>query len=262
MPFALPGQVILGRPGKRRVVGTPISGFTPSDLGAALYDMWDVEDASKLTLVGAAVTAWASSKNGYSAAQAVGAARPVYSATSFNGRPGLTFDGSDDELTYAGVGVFPVGAAACEIWMLVDQPVAPAITTTGIMFSYGGMASTDRRRINRQVVSGVNRASVGVGTGGAEVVPVNAVADFSGRNVLRGIISGTDTVIAVNGASGAATAAVPATGSVRTRLGANTGASAGGFANVVVSLVAVTAPLSTDQATQMLAYLKARGGIA
>lgn len=245
-------------------VGLPFlagGGFAPSDLGASLYDAWDAERADLISLSGSAVTAWASTKNAYSAAQAVGAARPVYSATSFNGRPGITFDGSDDELTYAGVGLFPIGANACEMWVLASQDSLPADTTNRRAFAYGDTTST-ARSVMRGVDTGVNRALGVIGNGAGDSRPSNASVDLSGRHVIRLIIGATSSQVDVDGAAGAPQAVVPATATGRVRLGALSATVASSFWQGALSFAAVTTSLSADQAAQMLAYLKARGGIA
>jgi len=241
--------------------GAKAAAWTPLDLGGSLYDMWDAERAAQLTLSGAAVTAWASAKNGYSAAQGVGASRPAYSATSFNGRPGVTFDGSDDELTFAGVGVFPTGATPSEIWALVDQTALPADTSNRMTASYGA-GSTLRRALSRTVVTGVNRGRADAGNGTVSVTATDSLVDLSGRHVLRGVVTATDVSAAIDGATATTAAAVPATDVTRVRLGANSSTTAANFFQGVISLIAVTAILNTAQAAQMMAYLKARGGIA
>lgn len=238
------------------------AGWTPESLGASLYDYWDAEIASTLSTSGSAVTAWRSAKNAYSAAQGLGAARPLYSATSFNGRPGLTFDGADDELTYAGVGNFPTGANACEMWALVDQNVAPADATTRTWAGYGANTATFYRRLYRSVATGVNRAGTQVGTGGGGPVSVNLSVDYSGRHVHRAVISSTAFQTEVDGVAGPSQATIPATGTTRTRIGATPDDTASAFGKGVISAVFITAPLTSDQAAQMYLYLKARGSIA
>lgn len=236
-------------------------GWSPLSLGASLYDMWDAELGATIDLSGAAVTAWRSAKNAYSAAQAVGAARPVYSATSFNGRPGVTLDGSDDELTYAGVGVFPVGTTECEIWTLLDQTALAADSTVRALFSYGGNTAASRRTMQRGVSAGANVAQARIGNGSSSVTP-SGTGDYSGRHVVRAVSSLTDIRVDVDGVVGSASAVVPSIGSTRTRIGALNSDTAASFCQGVLSLVAVTAPLTTDEAAQMLTYLKTRGGIA
>lgn len=237
--------------------------WTPAQLGASLYDYWDAEQADTLSLSGSAVTAWRSAKNGYSAAQGTGAARPTYSATSFNSRPGVTFDGSDDELTYAGVGVFPTGSVSSEIWALVNQTALGSSAGVRAIFNYGGNAAAAWRRLNRTTDGSlVNRATTQMGTGAAGPAAQNDNVDFSGRNVARSQIK-ANLQTDVNGIAGAVNATGnPATGTTRTRIGARNDDTPNSFFQGVVSFVAVTAPLTTNQAVQMLAYLKQRGGIS
>jgi len=235
--------------------------FTPLSLGADLYDMWDAEMLSTISTSGATVTEWRSVKNGYAATQAVGTAMPIYSSVSFNGRPGLLFDGVDDELTYAGTGVFPVGATPSVIWMLVDQMTLAADATVRVFGGYGDQAAT-RRAVARVVNSGVNRARVDAGNGGGTITGLNNAVDLSGRHVIKATFTATDMMIDIDGVAGVTTAVVPATASTRVRIGAATAAVAANFANCIFSLLAVTNPLSATPDAQMLAYLKARGGIA
>lgn len=234
--------------------------FSPFDLGEALHDLWDAERTADLTLSGGAVAAWTSARHGHAAAQATSGARPVYSSTSFNGRPGVTFDGIDDELTYAGVGSFPTGSAPCEIWALVDQ-TAPASDPGGrAIFAYGAAATASRRTVQRAVSGGTNVAQVEVGNGGGANT-ATASGDFSGRQVLRAISGGGQARVERNGVTGAAASSTPSIGTTRTRMGASNGNMIGNFFKGVIAFIAVTDPLSDAQAARMLAWLRARGGI-
>lgn len=237
--------------------------WSPADLGASLLGAWDAERSDLITTIGAAVSSFRDVVAGYDATQGIGAARPLYSATSFNGRPGLTFDGLDDELTYAGVGGFPVGSAGGEIWALADQLALVADTGVRAFVSYGGVTGATSRSARRSVVAGVNRASAAVGDGSSLVVSNNTLIDLSGRHVLRVRTTPTNTFINVDGTEDPApSSVVPNTGSTRTRLGATTPTTATQFAHVVLNYVAITGPLSADQAALMIQFLKTRGGIA
>lgn len=73
--------------------------WTPAALGAPLALWLDANDASTITLNGSTVSQWGDkSGNGRNAVQATAATQPVYSATSFNGKPTLTWDGIDDAM--------------------------------------------------------------------------------------------------------------------------------------------------------------------
>lgn len=87
MSFANEGKAI------RCGLSNTIEMWVPGD-GSALEALLDIRQG--LTLSGASVTAWASQANGRSATQATGSLQPQYSATSWNGSPGLTF--SNDRL--------------------------------------------------------------------------------------------------------------------------------------------------------------------
>lgn len=245
-----------------RVVLSPGSSvrFSPFDLGTSLHDLWDAERTADLSLSGAAVTAWASAKNGHSAVQATGAARPVWAATSFNGRPGVTFDGVDDELTYSGVGLFPTGGAPCEVWALVDQVAEAGAAGDRNIFGYGASATAQRRSLQRAVSSGANVAQFQIGNGGGANTASGPGA-FLGRTVLRGISAAGTVRVEQNGVAGPTVSSLPSIGTTRTRIGASTAGTAANFFQGVIAFVAVTAPLSDPQARGMLAYLKARGGV-
>ena len=222
-----------------------------------MIDGWDAEDASKLTLVGSEVSAFASSKNNYSAVQTVSTARPIYGATSFNGRPGVTFDGIDDELTMTGVGAFPVGVAPCEMWALIDQTTPAATSGSLRAFSYGG-ADSGGRSLYRGVGSGVNRARTIVG---GTLSPDGSI-DFTGKHVVRSVVTGTTLRTDVDGIVGTSIAVVPVTLSQRLRMGASAGSGAASFLGFVGNFFAITDLLNDTQAADLTAYLKARGGIA
>ena len=231
-----------------------------SGLGANLHDAWDAEIASSFTLVGSAVSAWRTRKNGYAATQALGGSRPILSANGLNGRPCITTDGDDDELTLTGVGNFPTGANPAELWMLVDQAAPASDPTIRYAASYGLGAGT-RRAVTR-AVSTLNRGrgQVGDGAGGANV-PEPAV-DFSGVHVVRLRVGATQSIIEIDGVAGAAADIVPATSNTRFRIGATDSSTATNFWRGSFNFIASTAPLSAGDASKMLAFLKQRGGIA
>src|SRR5688500_3331977 len=78
-------------------VGVGVSPVTI--LGASLLAWWTADRADLITLSGSQVTSWKDVVAGYDVVQGVGGSRPLWSATSFNGAPSLTFDAIDDELT-------------------------------------------------------------------------------------------------------------------------------------------------------------------
>jgi hypothetical protein len=176
------------------------------------------------------------------------------------GRPGITFDGFDDELTLA-LQPFPSGAAPCEIWILSDQTTSATDGTTRRAFAYGG-GSNDSREMIKTVVSGVNRAQAAIGDGVTRVFPTNTGVDLSGRHVTRALIGPTLARADVDSQAGTESAVVPATASARTRIGATATPTAAGFWSGIHNSILVTSPLTEAEAAQLTAYLKARGGIA
>src|SRR5690606_10199289 len=102
--------------------------------------------------------------------------------TTFNGRPGLTFDGADDFLEYAGVGVFPASSTAGELWALVSQDALPADTTARYAVGYGGSTSPTGRGLRRGVSGGVNQATALWGVSGGSNAIASAPGDYSGNS--------------------------------------------------------------------------------
>jgi len=87
------------------------SGFTytapawaPEDLGSSLALWLDADDASTLTLSGSNVTEWRD-KSGGGKHVAQGSASQQPTTTTFNGRTSLSFDGTNDLLENATVGI-------------------------------------------------------------------------------------------------------------------------------------------------------------
>lgn len=230
--------------------GAPV--FDPTVyLGAALFAWFSADRADLLTLSGSQVITWADVIGGYAPTQAVSGARALYSATSWKGvSPGISYDGSDDQHTLAGVPVaFPTGATPGEIWMLLDQLALPADTATRLPVSYGD--GTNKRALNRVVTAGNSQFLAGT------TVNSTAPGDFTRRHVLRAQFSATDVTASMDGSAGSAAAAVPATATTRLRLGAFSGTSASLFAQIVAKHILFTGALSGGQATRLLSDLTA-----
>jgi len=226
-------------------------------LGSSLLGLWDAERIDKITLSGGTVVAWTDVVGNYSLGQGVGAARPAYSATSFNGRPGVTFDASDDCLTMASM-PFPSGAVGSEIWALADQTALPADLATRTLMGCGGGVAATSRRCTRISTGGVNRAQAIVGDGVGGVFPNNTMVDLSGRHVMRAVFGPTATRMEVNGTAGAPLSAVPATGTARVTMGASEVSTPGAFWGGVISAVLITQPLSEAQEADLYSYFNLR----
>lgn len=86
LPFAANGALAA-------VSGAP---WTPAALGSALALWLDADDASTITLNGSTVSQWNDkSGNARNVSQATAANQPTLTASGLNGKPVLTFDGTD-----------------------------------------------------------------------------------------------------------------------------------------------------------------------
>ena len=81
-----------------RLLRPRASGFNPSSI-ASLAVWFDANDSSTITTVSGAASQWNSKAGGYIATQTTANNRPAYSATALSGKPGLTFDGTNDQMT-------------------------------------------------------------------------------------------------------------------------------------------------------------------
>jgi hypothetical protein len=233
-------------------------GWSPLALGSSLLAWWDAERSDLITQSGGLVSSWKDIIGAYNVTQGSGSLRPIWSATSFNNRPGIAFDGLDDRLALVGVPAgIPTGADPCEIWALVDQATAGASAGDTCAVSYGN-GDDAARALRRTSVSSVNRAMAMIGNGAIHPNSTNNNVDFSGRHVVRAIVGATTTNINVDGVAGSDASIVPATATTRFVIGADANSSASAFWNGVHNTIAVTAPLSAAQASLMYAFLNAR----
>ena len=174
------------------------------------------------------VSSWKDIVAGYVATQGTAAARPVYSAASFNGAPALTFDGVDDVLTCADAALLaalPTGVNGSELWALVQQDALAADAAQRNVVSYWQNTSQTSRRLGRTASSGVNRILGLVGNGTTTPAGAGALVDVSTRHVLRMQVqtpAGT-TFLSVDGVSDGSLSSDPsAVGApVRFRIGAS-----------------------------------------
>jgi hypothetical protein len=99
---------------------------------------WHKADAGVTTATG--VSAWADQITGNTIAQGTAANQPVYNNTSnlVNFNPSISFDGTNDALTYSVAGL-PQGAAASTFYF-VDRPIAA--NASRFAFGYGATSGT------------------------------------------------------------------------------------------------------------------------
>lgn len=228
--------------------------WTPLSLGASLLAWWDAERSDLITQSGGAVSSWKDIVGGYDLAQSIGSARPTYGATSFNSRPGITPDGVDDCLELStGLTWLPAGATPSEDWYLVDQATPAATTGTNELGSWGSTVNGNSRRTFRFGGSGANTARSTVGG-----VSVTNNGDFTGRHVVRQIVSATDHNVELDAVAATPGAVVSATIATRVRMFATPFAAATFFGKCITNSRLITAPLTAPQATLLYAYLNTR----
>lgn len=239
-------------------------GFIPLDLGAPLLAWWDAERADLITHVAGAVSSWRDVKNGYDLTQPSGGGQPTYSATSFNGRPGITADGTSDSMELiTGVSAWiPTGAAVSEDWYVFDQTRDDAdAQAVSVLGGWGDTTGNNTSRLTGRILSTVSRAQARTGTGASSSVSTNTSAAFNGRHVVRSIVSATTTTMEIDGVPNTPVAVVPGTAAVNTRvrLFSNLASTPGGLAKGVLSTRLIFGTLLTaPQATQLYTYLNRR----
>lgn len=244
---------------RRRLRLLQQSSWTPLALGSKLVAWWDAERSDTITRSGGLVSSWRDVVGGYNMAQSSASLKPVYSATSFNGRPGLTFDGADDVLLFTGFPAsFPAGADPSWMWGVADQQRANSVAGTGTVLQYGsGSTTNNTRRIVRVQDGGENRGNLMVGTGGSGPSVTNISVVFAGRHVILGKASGTTIECVMDGTGMTPAAVVPATtaGGNAAIGGAVNG---GNFLLGVINSVLITLPLTTAEEALLNAYLNRR----
>jgi hypothetical protein len=226
-------------------------------LGASLLAWWSADRSDLITVSGAKVTSWKDVKNAYDAVQAVDASRPTYSATGFNGAPGVTFDGTDDELTLASQ-PFPSAANPSEIWVVLQQDALGADATSRAAFTYGAAAANQRMVGRAQGAGSINRGRASTGDGATSQNLTATSPDLSSRHLLRAIIGATETNLEIDGVLGTPISVVPSTGTTRARIGSFAATSASGFWNGKIRDILVTGPLTPTQADGLRSFLLPR----
>ena len=172
--------------------------------------------------------------------QATAGSRPVQSSTGFQtqqegyANEGMTFDGTDDFMTYTGVpACLSVTTADGEVWFVVRQEALVADTTTRTLFSYGGTTAGSYRAIERRVVDGVNRLVISDGLTDL----FDEWVDFSGVHFIRAWWEAGNFGYDLNGSPGASATFIGSTGTTITCLGINTAQNGGTWKGVVAQIM-------------------------
>lgn len=180
--------------GTRELLLNGSSLWTPLNIGT-LVAWWDAQYIPNLTFNGSTISAWKDRKSGTVASQATGTAQPGWSATARNGKPGLTFNGTTQFLTFTPTG-FPSGSSIGSVAVAAYS----ATTNPGnqqISFTYGLNASTAGESvIAEQNTNGAAALSTSGGT------PVGTISSWNLVDRFQVItISGTTGAQNVDGAA-------------------------------------------------------------
>lgn len=220
-----------------RVPAIVSKAFSPLDIGSSLLSWWTAGRGISVN--------WTDVKAG----RVMTVSGATWGATSFNGAPGWTFDGVDDYMNLESQ-PFPSGAAPVEIFAVFQQNAVD--TASRSLFGYGGSAGSSGRSLQR--ISG-NKMRANVGTGGGTAAAEDATNLVTSRHVVHGIWTETDVSISVDGNAYVTTAAVPATDTLRVRIGSSLANTPAGFFSGVVSDVSICGPLSTGARAAMVSHL-------
>lgn len=247
---------VLRRRRRRHLQGA--SGYSPVvALGSNLIAYLDANRSDLITQSGS-VSAWRDIVAGYTFSQGTGAARPLYSATGFNGSPAVLFDGIDDNMSSLDAALlanFPPTAA--ELWVLAGNTALPADAATRSAAAFGGGTTAFQLCVRRTVITSVNRGQGSAGNGSTSVTSIEGTIDLSSRHVMRSIATNSAISIEIDGVVSTPAAVTTNIGAAR----AVVGALAGGTSNFwqgPVAAVLITKPLPTDQADSLRTYLMNR----
>ena len=233
----------------------PSGGFHPiGSLGGLLKAWWDADTG--VADVPGVSTDWTDRVAGI-VASATLTACPTVSATSFNGRKGLTFDGVANCLVSTSISALPNGAAPGEIYVLFDDTNAGS--GTSYLVNYGGVATAQDRAM--QTTGAARSFRISDRTTNLTVTNIFAL----GKHVAQGSWSGTEEQARIDGYQtrpSQAVIATLATGTTRLRIGAINSSSASSFFTGVIRHVMVTATLLQRQRQQLEAWLAHDGGIS
>jgi len=234
----------------------PLAG-APWLLGDDLLAWWDADHAALITKDGSnLVSAHADAVAGYTLT-ATSTAQPTFGLTSFNGTPGITYDGTANcmEMT-AGIGWLPIGAAGSEDWYLLEEVRLASDTATRFFGAWGNSNSICRRVGSIGETTAVHcRVSTG---NGASAVSHTGSTELFGRHVVRGVTEPTQSWSEVDGVASTPTAVVPASTAPRLRTGANANDTAANFGKFVFKARVITKPLTVAKANMLRAFLSRR----
>jgi hypothetical protein len=232
-------------------------GWTPASITSATpRGFIDFEDNSKIT-VATGVSQITDTISGSNFVQATGTAQPLLITSATTGRQVASFDGTDDNLAIASIPTnWPTGSTAGGFAVVANYPSS---ATTLTAFAYGGSSASSHRGLQRLADSGFRAFA---GDGGSKTADNTTVVPSSGRHTVIVPISATQFSCDVDGAVGALTASVPATGTSRARIGCGASTSAASFfAGEISAVVVWTGTLSALETQYLYLWAGTRLGL-
>lgn len=219
--------------------------WSPNELSGSILAWWDA--GVGITVTGAGVSSWVDRISGLELVQSTDANRPAYSATGFNGSPGLTFDGTADYLSMESQ---PFGSddGNFEVWAVLQNDAAGATTGNKFAVTIGAPSASGNMVRN---TNNVMRSTTGVAV-------AEATGPFASRHLARSIFKTGLASIQMDGGTAVTAVVDPAIGSTRTRVGSNISDTAGAFWHGKIRDVIVTRLLAEEDATLLETFLLGR----
>lgn len=229
-------------------------GWTPALITSATpRGFVDFEDNSKITTA-TGVSQIVDTISGSAFVQATGTAQPLLITSATTGRQVASFDGTDDELTFAGIPTnWPVGTTAGGIFLVCNQTDTAANNRVAV--AYGGTSTNSNRSIFKLFTPSACRGHAG--TGASSDPATNTTVVFNGRHCVLFDVGAAAIRIDIDAAMGTSVATVPNTLSTRARIGASTSTSAASFFQGEISAIVVWQGTLSDLEKQYL-YLWGR----
>jgi len=217
-------------------------------LGSRYLSHHAAEDTSLITITGSGVSSWKDRVKNYELIQTVDADRPTYSSTSFNGFPGLTFNGTSQSLVMTGH-PFPLDDGNIEVRAVVQQDEVSGTAGNKFVILIGGTGSTFVA-INRFT----NNLFRAVSAGSDAVYAINP---SQSRHLVRGVFKTGEQSIQVDGATPVTGITDPAIAAGDYRVGSNLSGT-GAYWNGKMRDLIVTSLLTSKQTTLLDTYGLAR----
>lgn len=217
-------------------------------LGSKLVALFDPRIGVEAS--GGVASRWMARQGKYLLVQGTTSRKPAYNGAWF------TFDGVDDCLEQTGTtAALPTGSTTSRVYARVDQQALPADTGTRIVVGWGAVNTA--RILQRTVVTGVNRLVPVTGNGATSLTGNAPAVDFSGLQVVSGLVTSTGQQAFIGATAGASSAVVTATsGAGRARVGAGVASGAASFfSGRIGPVIILNADATAEQEAMITAFM-------